>query len=81
MAQQIHELVEQAAQRTPSATALRQGAARVSYSGLAAAGAAVGGALTQGGAEPNERVAACRPARRRWRPCSAPPAPAAPSSG
>ena len=61
MAQQIHELVEQAAQRTPSATALRQGAARVSYSGLATAAAAVGGALLQGGAEPNERVAVCLP--------------------
>lgn len=61
MAQQIHELVEQAAQRTPSATALRHGAARVSYAGLAAAAAAVGGALLQGGAEPNERVAVCLP--------------------
>ncbi|WP_313705554.1 AMP-binding protein [Massilia sp.] len=63
MAQQIHELVEQVAQRTPSATALRQGATRVSYAGLAAAVAAVGGALLQGGAEPNERVAVCLPPR------------------
>lgn len=61
MAQLIHELVEQAAMRTPSATALRHAAARVSYSGLAAAAAAVGGALLQGGAEPNERIATCLP--------------------
>jgi len=59
MAQLIHELVEQAASRTPSATALRQGAARVSYSGLAAAAAAVSGALAGGGVQPGERLAVC----------------------
>ncbi|MEW6371264.1 MAG: AMP-binding protein [Pseudomonadota bacterium] len=59
MAQLIHELVEQAASRTPSATALRQGGARVSYSGLAAAAAAVSGALVGGDVQAGERVALC----------------------
>ena len=59
MAQLIHELVEQAASRTPSATALRQGAARVSYSGLAAAAATVSGALAGGAVQPGDRLAVC----------------------
>lgn len=59
MAQLIHELVEQAASRTPSATALRQGAVRVSYSGLAAAAAAVSGALAGDGVQTDDRVALC----------------------
>lgn len=59
MAQLIHELVEQAAARTPSATALRQGAVRVSYSGLAAAAVAVSGTLAGGGVQADDRVALC----------------------
>ena len=66
MAQLIHELVERVAARAPSATALRHGAVRVSYSGLAAAMAAVAAALagngSMAGAGHNERVAVCLPA-------------------
>lgn len=62
MAQLIHELVECVAERAPSATALRHGTVRISYAGLAAAAAAVGAALVQGGARPDERVAVCLPA-------------------
>lgn len=62
MAQLIHELVERVATRAPSATALRHGAARVSYAGLAAAMAAVAAALAGGGAGRDERVAICLPA-------------------
>lgn len=62
MAQLIHELVERVAARSPSATALRHGAARISYAGLAAAAAAVAGALAGGGAGRDERVALCLPA-------------------
>jgi len=62
MAQLIHELVERVAARAPSATALRHGAARISYAGLAAAAAAVAGALAGGGAGRDERVALCLPA-------------------
>lgn len=62
MAQLILELVERIAARAPSATALRYGAARISYAGLAAAAAAVAGALAGGGAGRDERVALCLPA-------------------
>lgn len=62
MAQLIHELVERVAARAPSATALRHGAARISYAGLAAAAAAVAGALAGGGVGRDERVALCLPA-------------------
>lgn len=57
MVQLIHELVETVALRTPSATALRHGAMRVSYAGLAAAASAVAGALLHGAPARNERVA------------------------
>ena len=62
MAEFIHELVERVAARAPSATALRHGAARISYAGLAAAAAAVAAALVQSGAGRDERVALCLPA-------------------
>lgn len=62
MVQLIHELVDTVAMRTPSATALRQGTMRVSYAGLAAAASAVAGALLQGGAAANERIAIRLPA-------------------
>jgi len=62
MAQLIHELVDRVAARAPSATALRHGAARISYTGLAAASAAVGAALAGAGSGRDERVAVCLPA-------------------
>jgi len=62
MAQLIHELVERVAARAPSSTALRHGAARVSYSGLAAAMTAVAAALAGAGAGRDDRVATCLPA-------------------
>ena len=59
MAQLIHELVERIAARAPSSTALRHGAGRVSYAGLAAGMTAVAAALAGGGAGRDDRVACC----------------------
>lgn len=62
MAQLAHELVEAAAVWAPHATALRHGAERISYAGLAGAIAAFGGALQAAGIGAGERVAVCLPA-------------------
>ncbi|QOL48797.1 AMP-binding protein [Massilia litorea] len=62
MAQLAHELVEAAAVWTPHATALRHGAERISYAGLAGAIAAFAGALGAAGIGAGERVAVCLPA-------------------
>ena len=62
MAQLAHELVEVAALWTPQATALRHGAERISYAGLAGAIAAFAGALRAAGIGDGERVAVCLPA-------------------
>jgi len=59
MVQLIHELVERIAARAPSSTALRHGAGRVSYAGLAAAMTAVAAALAGSGAGRDDRVACC----------------------
>jgi len=57
MAQLAHELVEEAATWAPSATALRHGAERISYAGLAGALGAFAGALQTLGVGAGERVA------------------------
>ncbi|MGX4644194.1 AMP-binding protein [Massilia sp. SYSU DXS3249] len=57
MAQLAHELVDEAAARTPAATALRHRAQRISYAALAASAAAVASALRACGAGLDERVA------------------------
>ena len=57
MAQLAHELVDAAALWSPSATALRHGAERISYAGLAGAIAAFAGALQALGAASGERIA------------------------
>ncbi|QNA89068.1 AMP-binding protein [Massilia sp. Dwa41.01b] len=62
MAQLAHELVEEAAARLPTATALRHGADRLSYAALAAAVAGFGAALRACGCGPDERVAVRLPA-------------------
>lgn len=62
MAQLAHELVEAAAVWAPHATALRHGAERISYAGLAGAIAAFAGALGAAGIGAGERVAVCLPA-------------------
>ena len=62
MAQLAHELVDAAAVWAPSATALRYGAERISYAGLAGAIAAFGGALQVHGAASGDRVAVRLPA-------------------
>jgi acyl-CoA synthetase (AMP-forming)/AMP-acid ligase II len=62
MAQLAHELVEQAALWSPQATALRHGAERISYAGLASAGGAFAGALHAAGIGDGERIAICLPA-------------------
>jgi len=62
MAQLAHELVDAAAAWAPSATALRHGAERISYAGLAGAIAAFAGALQAHGASPGDRVAVRLPA-------------------
>ena len=62
MAQLAHELVEEAAVWTPQATALRHGAERISYAGLASASGAFAGALRAAGIGDGERVAICLPA-------------------
>jgi acyl-CoA synthetase (AMP-forming)/AMP-acid ligase II len=62
MAQLAHELVEAVAVWAPHATALRHGAERISYAGLAGAIAAFAGALRAAGIGPGDRVAVCLPA-------------------
>ena len=62
MAQLAHELVDAAAAWAPSATALRYGAERISYAGLAGAIAAFAGALQALGVAPGDRVAVRLPA-------------------
>ena len=62
MAQLAHELVDAAALWSPGATALRHGAERISYAGLAGAIAAFAGALQALGTEDGERVAVRLPA-------------------
>jgi acyl-CoA synthetase (AMP-forming)/AMP-acid ligase II len=62
MAQLAHELVDAAAAWTPQATALRHGAERISYAGLASAIAAFAGALHAAGLGAGDRVAVCLPA-------------------
>jgi acyl-CoA synthetase (AMP-forming)/AMP-acid ligase II len=62
MAQLAHELVDAAAAWAPSATALRHGAERISYAGLAGAIAAFAGALQVHGVAPGDRVAVRLPA-------------------
>ncbi|MDB5745955.1 MAG: acyl-CoA ligase (AMP-forming), exosortase system-associated [Massilia sp.] len=57
MAQLAHELVDEAAARTPAALALRHGAERISYAALAGAASAVGAGLRACGAGTDERVA------------------------
>ena len=57
MAQLTHELVEEAAARTPTAIALQHGGQRTGYAALAAAGAAFASALRACGAGSGERVA------------------------
>jgi acyl-CoA synthetase (AMP-forming)/AMP-acid ligase II len=57
MAQLAHELVDAAALWAPSATALRHGAERISYAGLAGAISAFAGALGVLGLGSGERVA------------------------
>ena len=62
MAQLAHELVDAAALWSPSATALRHKAERISYAGLAGAIAAFAGALQALGVGSGERVAVRLPA-------------------
>jgi acyl-CoA synthetase (AMP-forming)/AMP-acid ligase II len=62
MAQLAHELVDAAAVWSPHATALRHGAERISYAGLAGAIAAFAGALQAAGIGAGDRVAVCLPA-------------------
>jgi acyl-CoA synthetase (AMP-forming)/AMP-acid ligase II len=62
MAQLAHELVDAGAAWAPSATALRHGAERISYAGLAGAIAAFGAALHTLGVTGGERVAVRMPA-------------------
>jgi acyl-CoA synthetase (AMP-forming)/AMP-acid ligase II len=62
MAQLVHELIDAAAAWTPQATALRHGAERISYAGLASASAAFAGALHAAGLVNGDRVAVCLPA-------------------
>jgi acyl-CoA synthetase (AMP-forming)/AMP-acid ligase II len=62
MAQLAHELVDAAAAWAPSATALRHGAERISYAGLAGAIAAFAGALQTHGVAAGDRVAVRLPA-------------------
>jgi acyl-CoA synthetase (AMP-forming)/AMP-acid ligase II len=62
MAQLAHELVDAAAAWTPQATALRHGAERISYAGLASAIGAFAGALHASGLGTGDRVAVCLPA-------------------
>lgn len=62
MAQLAHELVDAAAAWAPSATALRHGAERISYAGLAGAAAAFAGALQANGVACGDRVAVRLPA-------------------
>jgi acyl-CoA synthetase (AMP-forming)/AMP-acid ligase II len=62
MAQLAHELVDEAAARTPAATALRHGAERISYATLAAMAGAVASALQACGAGFEARVALRLPA-------------------
>src|SRR5690349_23904495 len=62
MAQLAHELVDEAAARTPAATALRHGAERISYSALAAMAGAVASALHACGVGFEARVALRLPA-------------------
>lgn len=57
MAQLTHELVDQAAARTPSALALRHGAEHISYAALAGAASTFASALRACGAGTDERVA------------------------
>ena len=62
MAQLAHELVDTAALWAPHATALRHGAERISYAGLAGAIGAFAGALAAAGIGAGDRVAVCLPA-------------------
>jgi acyl-CoA synthetase (AMP-forming)/AMP-acid ligase II len=62
MAQLAHELVDAVAVWAPHATALRHGAERISYAGLAGAIAAFAGALQAAGIGAGDRVAVCLPA-------------------
>lgn len=62
MAQLVHELVEEAAARTPAAIALRHGAEGISYAALAAAAATLASALRACGAGTDERIALRLPA-------------------
>jgi acyl-CoA synthetase (AMP-forming)/AMP-acid ligase II len=62
MAQLAHELVDAVAVWAPHATALRHGAERISYAGLAGAIAAFAGALRAAGTGAGDRVAVCLPA-------------------
>ncbi|MFC5509996.1 AMP-binding protein [Massilia jejuensis] len=62
MAQLAHELVEAVAAWAPGAAALRHGAERISYAGLAGAIAACGAALQALGLAEGERVAVRLPA-------------------
>lgn len=62
MAQLAHELVDAAALWAPSATALRHGAERISYAGLAGAVSAFAGALGVLGLGSDDRVAVRLPA-------------------
>ena len=62
MAQLAHELVDAATAWAPSATALRHGAERISYAGLAGAIATFAGALQAQGVAAGERVAVRLPA-------------------
>ena len=61
MAQLAHELVEEAAVWAPQVTALRHGAERISYAGLAGAAGAFAGALGASGIGEGDRVAICLP--------------------
>jgi acyl-CoA synthetase (AMP-forming)/AMP-acid ligase II len=61
MAQLAHELVDTAAVWAPHTAALRHGAERVSYAGLAGAIAAFAGALQAVGMGAGDRVAVCLP--------------------
>ncbi|MFC5462931.1 AMP-binding protein [Massilia niabensis] len=62
MVQLAHELVDEAAARSPAALALRHGADRISYAALAGAAARVAAALRACGAGTDERVAVRLPA-------------------
>ncbi|MEN3277957.1 MAG: hypothetical protein V7631_3747 [Massilia sp.] len=62
MAQLAHELVDEAAGRTPAAVALRHGAECISYAALAASGASVAVSLRACGVGGGERVAIRLPA-------------------